>query len=300
MSRLGRYPWFAVAAAALVAFAAPPIGAQAQPEMSPPNVLVVYLGHPAAGKGMAAEKATVAIRNLFAEAKWPTHSLTVLGATGAARIVVHIGYNSFADWEKDAMAVDHSAKLAAPLERAENEWEAQMKDSQSLVLKYEPELSYRPNLPVKGIRYFTVELVHVRLAKMHDFAEAEKMSVAAHAKAKIDEHWAAYQVIAGAPEGEYVFFVPQATLADWDLEEQRHGKAYHEAFGGEENWKKFIGVIESSVKSVETELNVIDPEASYVSEDWVKADPEFWAPKHAAGPAARRGGRKPAKPAAKE
>jgi hypothetical protein len=295
MDKLARFLRLASVVVAAAAFAAPSLAAQAQPEMIPPKVLVVYLGHIAPGKAMAAEKATVAIRDLFARAKWPTYWLTVLGVTGAERIAVYVGYPSFADWEKDNAAVEHDAKFAAALHREGAEWSAQMKESETIALKYVPELSYHPNVPVKGARYFTIDVVHVRLDKGHEFTEAEKMRIAAHVKAGINEHWAAYEVVAGQPEGTYVFFSPQASLAEWDKAEELHGKAYREAFGGEDNWKKFIGTLEASVKGVEMNLSAIDPRASYVSEDWIKTDPEFWAPKHAAPAAARKMAKKPAK-----
>ncbi len=300
MPRLGKFLRIVVVAAFLAAVAAPPLGAQAQPQMAPPKVLVGYVGHVAPGKGIAARKAAAAIRELFAGAKWPTHWLTLESVTGPEQVSEWVGYKSFAAWENDETSIQRDPRLAAGLERVGNEWTAQMKDSATYVLKCVPELSYQPIVPVKGIHYFSVDVVHVRLGKQHHFAEAEKMSVAAHGKANINEHWAAYEVVAGAPEGLYVFFSPEASLADWDQAEENHGKAYRDAFGGEENWKKFIGLLEGSVKSVEMNMSVIDPAASYVPEDWVKADPEFWAPRHTAAPAVRKGAKKPAKPAGKE
>jgi len=296
MNKLARVLRLAAVAVVALAFAAPSLWAQMPAEMSPPKVLVVYFGHIAQGKEMAAEKATIGIRNLFAGAKWPTHSLTTTGVTGEDRLAVYLGYNSFADWEKDNNAIEHNAKLIAALERLGAEWSAAMKDSATYVLKYEPDLSYQPNVPVKGIRYFTIEVVHVGLGKGHDFEAAVKMSIAAHAKAKINEHWAAFEVVAGAPEGTYVYFTPTASLAEWDTVEEMHGKAYREAFGGEDNWKKFIEAIHGSIKDVEMNLSAIDPLASYVPEEWVKADPEFWAPKMPAMPAPAKAAKKPAKP----
>jgi hypothetical protein len=293
MKKLVRFLRFAALAVTVAVFAAPSLAAQMQPEMTPPKVLVVYLGHIAPGKAMAAERATIAIRDLFARAKWPTYSLAVQGVTGVERIAVYVGYPSFAAWEKDHAALEHDAKLIGELEREGAAWSASMKDTATIVLKYVPELSYQSNVPVKGVRYFTVDVVHVRFGEGHEFAEAEKMSVAAHAKAKIDEHWAAYEVVAGVPEGTYVFFSPQASLAEWDQAEEVHGKAYRDAFGSEDNWKKFIGTLKSSVKGVEMNLSAINPRASYVPEDWVKADPEFWAPRHMAP--MRKMEKKPAK-----
>jgi hypothetical protein len=62
---------------------------------------------------------------------------------------------------------------------------------------------------------------------------------------------------------------------------------------GEDGMKKLEELSAASIESSETNLFAFNPKMSYVSDDWVKADPDFWKPKPAAAPAAAP--KKPAK-----
>jgi uncharacterized protein involved in type VI secretion and phage assembly len=43
--------------------------------------------------------------------------------------------------------------------------------------------------------------------------------------------------------------------------------------------KKLSELTARTIESSETNLFVFNPRMSYVSEDWIKADPDFWKPK---------------------
>jgi len=43
--------------------------------------------------------------------------------------------------------------------------------------------------------------------------------------------------------------------------------------------KKLAELTAATVDSSESNLFIFNPRMSYVSEDWIKADPEFWKPK---------------------
>jgi hypothetical protein len=48
---------------------------------------------------------------------------------------------------------------------------------------------------------------------------------------------------------------------------------------GEDGLKKLDHLVAESVESTQHELFQIDPRMSYVPEEWIRADPEFWKPK---------------------
>jgi hypothetical protein len=52
--------------------------------------------------------------------------------------------------------------------------------------------------------------------------------------------------------------------------------------------KKLNELSAAAIESSQTNLFAFNPRMSYVSDDWVKADPEFWKPKAAPGPAASK------------
>ena len=49
--------------------------------------------------------------------------------------------------------------------------------------------------------------------------------------------------------------------------------------------KKLNEKFGASVDSSQEQLFAINPRMSYVSDEWIKADPDFWKPKAAAAPA---------------
>jgi hypothetical protein len=54
---------------------------------------------------------------------------------------------------------------------------------------------------------------------------------------------------------------------------------------GEEGGKKFSELIAAAIETSQHNLFVFSPSMSYVSDEWIKADPDFWKPKaHASAP----------------
>jgi hypothetical protein len=68
-----------------------------------------------------------------------------------------------------------------------------------------------------------------------------------------------------------------------------------EAAGGPDGWDKFDKALGEAVVSYRYELFSVNPKQSYVSDDWIRSDADFWRPKSPkAAPATAE-----AKPAAK-
>ena len=73
-------------------------------------------------------------------------------------------------------------------------------------------------------------------------------------------------------------------------------KKWVAALGGEEGLRKLDEKFGDAVESSHSELFTVNPKQSYVSDDWIKADPGFWRPKPAAMPAAKPAAMAPKKP----
>jgi hypothetical protein len=52
--------------------------------------------------------------------------------------------------------------------------------------------------------------------------------------------------------------------------------------------KKLNELSAAAIESSETNLFAFNPRMSYVSDDWLKADPAFWKPKTASTPSATK------------
>ena len=63
---------------------------------------------------------------------------------------------------------------------------------------------------------------------------------------------------------------------------------------GEDGMKKFSELEAATIESSQHNLFVFSPKMSYVSDEWIKADPDFWKPKASAPAAPKKMEEKPA------
>ena len=146
-----------------------------------------------------------------------------------------------------------------------------------------PDLS-RGEWDTAKMRYYAVTVMRLQPGYGRDFEQLRKVVSAAHEKAKVDERWAVYEVITGAPDDTYIFFSPLASLAEWDKYEAMHGKEYQEALG-EDARTRLREFNRVAVKSSETQLFSFSPKMSYLPKEMTDRDPDFWTPKPPAAPA---------------
>jgi hypothetical protein len=61
-----------------------------------------------------------------------------------------------------------------------------------------------------------------------------------------------------------------------------------------DDMKKFTELEAATIESSQHNLFVFSPKMSYVSDEWIKADPDFWKPKASAAAAPKKMEEKPA------
>jgi hypothetical protein len=279
----------------LSAVGMPGIAAAQDKPMShmPPKVLTVFREFTKPGKsGSPHEKTESAFVQANMEAKWPTHYLAVESLTGKPRALFLTGYESFAAWEKDQLATRKNTSLTSALDRA---WAADgelLSDTDSTALIFHEEYSLRPEVDIAHMRYFEISLYQVRHGHDKDWDDIVKMVTAAYQKIP-DAHWATYAVVYGSHDNTYVIFNPMKSAEEID-KGFAQGKQFTEAMG-EEGMKKLAELSAAAIESSQTNLFMFNPRMSYPTDDWIKADPEFWKPKAApAHAAAKKPAEKPA------
>ncbi len=266
--------------------------------MGPPKVLTIYREVIKPGKGQAHEKVESNWAKLLARANVGTHYIGATAMTGEPRALFFAGFDSFAAWEKAEQAFEKlDPAIKAEDAKLAEEDGALLSEARGVVAVLRPDLSYRAPVEIGKMRYFGIEVGHVRPGRGHDYEEITKMVISAHEKANVDEHWAAYEVIGGAPEGTYIYLAPVKSLAEWDAYEANHGKAFQEAMG-EEGSKKLREFARDGIKSTEINLFAFSSKMSYVSKETAAQDPGFWSSKPEAKPAAAK--KEGAKPAAEK
>jgi hypothetical protein len=252
----------------------------------PPNILVIGREYTKPGKaGAAHEKTESAFVQAMKKAKWPTHYLAVESLSGKSRALFLTGYDSFAEWEKDQQAGEKNAAFTADIARAWAGDGEMLSDTDGGIFQKREEYSLRPNVDIAHCRYFEIGRFVVRPGHDRDFDELVKMWVAAYGKIP-DAHWVTYQEIYGATNSVYIYFVQMKSAVEAD-QELAEGKDFEAAMGAE--GMKRMGELEAAaIEESQTNLFAFSPKMSYPRDEWVKADPDFWAPRTAGAPAAKK------------
>ncbi len=251
--------------------------AQEHGDMGPPKILTVTREWLKPYRnGASHEKTESAFVQAMAKAKFPTHYLAVDSVSGKPRSLFFTGYESFEAWEKDLHAVEKNTSLSAALDRAGVADGELLSGIDQGALMYRADQSMRADVDLPHMRYFEISRYHVRPGHGKDWDELTKL----YKKGceKIPEiHWATYQGLYGMEDGTYIIFnlLKSATEIDHSF---TMDKPFAEALG-EDGMKRLAELTAAAVDSSETNLFVINPRMSYASEEWIKADPDFWKPK---------------------
>ncbi len=264
----------------------------------PPKVLLIVRED--IKTGMMEDHAREAnnVVRIYAKAKSPYHRLAMVPVAGNENEVMYFwGFDTFAEMEKSNKDLDTMAttyKVDFDRNRHEGEdYHAAQRDSIAILRE---DLSYKPAPEIGRMRYMRVETIRVKPGHQREFEEGRRMIKAAHEKANMDENMAIFQMVGGAPAGTYLVVIPWNSLDG--LGTLPHGKAYQDALGDDRR-DKLDKISNDSITFDDVAVYAINPQLSYLSPEWVAADPNFWAlkPMPAAGntPATRKGGKVAAK-----
>ncbi len=266
--------------------------AAAQEMHHPPKVLLIEREFLKPGKGGSLhDKSESHFVADMAAAKWPTHYIALNSLSGKSRALYLVGYDSFAALENDTNATMKNATLSAALDK-DSQADGELLDgTDQFIFALDDDLSYRPDVDIAQARDFEVTSFHIKPGRGKEWHELVSLVIEAHKKAGTSAHWATYDLAYGGDD-EYVAFSADKSLAEVDTG-FAEDKQFRDALG-EDGLKKLRELEADAVASTDSELFAINPVQSYPMDQWVKAAPDFWKPKHSAAAA------KPvAKPAAK-
>jgi hypothetical protein len=235
--------------------------------------------------GAAHDKTESAFVAAFTKAKFPAYYIGLNSLSGKSRALYLTTYDSFAEWEKDNKIVEKSPVLAGDLERAGIADAENLDELDSGVYVRDEDLSYHPHADISHARYMEIEVFHVRPGHDREWREAVKMVEEAYDKAGTSAHWAMFEIAFGSERGTFISISADNSLAEID-NNFANGKKFADALG-DGGMKKLDELAAASFDTWHNELFTINPKQSYVSPDWIKADPDFWKPKSMAAPAAK-------------
>lgn len=265
--------------AAALAVCAPLAFAQsAAPNDGPPAVITIGHEMIKEGKGAAHTKVEQDFANAFRKNKFPFHYLGLNAESGPSEFVFLTAYSSFAAIE-EAGKLSEKAPLKNELELVEARDGELRSESRSMTAVYRKDLSYLPAnaLAVPKFRYMMIDNYRVRLGQNESFVAGAKVLLAGYQKANFPLSIICYQVVAGAPNGVYLFLLPMDSLKQMDGM-MANDKALAEAVGADALQR--INKGEGEVFQImESTLYSVSPEMSYLTKEEEDVDPGFWRPK---------------------
>jgi hypothetical protein len=246
-----------------------------------PKILQFTIEYTKPYKGGAAhDKTESAFIAAEQKAKFPVYYVAMNSQSGKSRALFMTHYDTFAEWEKDNKIVDNNPTLAAGLENAGLADGALLDEVDSVVYTYDEDLSFHPHSDLDKHRVYQFSIFHVRPGKQKEWREVVKMVKDAHEKAGTSAHWGMYEIAFGAPDGTFIAITGDPSMSAIDMG-YSEDKKFRDAIGGDEGMRKLDQLFGEAVESSHSELYTVNPKQSYVSDDWIKADPGFWKPKAA-------------------
>lgn len=253
--------------------------------VSAPKYLQVTVEYTKPGKGgMAHDKTESAFVQAMAKAKFPIQYVAFNSMSGKARAIYLAHFDSFDALQK-ANKLFETPASEAEFERLNVADGELLEDTKQLIFSYVPDLSYHSKPPNPHVRYLEARILHVHPGRVKEFEDLVKMWIAAADKAGSSDHWGAYRMEYGDQVGSYIFLTGDNSMADIDQSYAEEPK--FTAALTDENKKKMRELRAAAIDTDRFELYSVNPKQSYVSEEWIKADPEFWKPKAAAASAAK-------------
>ena len=229
------------------------------------------------GKGGAHRKAEQAYVAAFRKADYPIHYIALASEAGSNEVLFIESYPSFAAMD-DAHKLSEKAPLRADLDAADAQDGELRASSHSMTAVLRPDLSYLPEEPLGfgKTRYVLLATYHLHLGRTEDFQAGAKVILEGYKRAMLPNTVVAYEVVAGAPEGTFLFLEQMESLKDMDKEPEDQ-QALMNAVGSE-NFRRLMKGAGDVFESIDTALYSISPEMSYVSKATEDEDAEFWHP----------------------
>ena len=209
----------------------------------------------------------------YADARTAVNVLGMRAVSGLDEAWLMEMHDSFASIEE----VDRALASTRPVRNSNGSGypasDEVLASARSLIGLYRSGLSYRPDEATKNLpkaRYLLVSIYRIRPGNEAAFAEVVKLRRARSDSINLDRPEIAYEVVAGAMSGTYVFVAPIPTLKTLD---DGLARSPNYAEGVRDAVKKASAETDISQERM---LLRVEPGLSYVSDDFAAVDAEFW------------------------
>lgn len=211
----------------------------------------------------------------YKRAKIPVYWLESRSLTGATDSMSLNFFDSFADAETALHALGVATAAHPEFMPMQQQLLTYTSSVTNAIAVRRDNASYRPaSIDFSKARILRVVTIHVRQGHEEEFDEAIKDLSASYQKLNADAPWVTYQVNAGAPSTTFVIFLPMRSLKEMDDYIAR--TALLRDGEGETIYSRLQEIARNAYLSWDSELYVVSPAASHVSDDFAARDPGFW------------------------
>lgn len=244
---------------------------------APPEILNIVRQQLIPGKEADYANLLARIANEYSEKRIPVYWFGGQSFTGDSGAIYLNFFNSFAE----AQAVNdtlNSALAANPdlLPIQEQLLAFTSRVTNAVAVRREG-VSYRAgSIDFSKARILRVTTIHVRQGHEQEFEEAMKDLSAAYGRLNANAPWVTYQVNAGAPSTTFVIFMPMGSLKEMDdyIARSRGLRGAE----GETVYSRLQAIARDAYISWDSELYIVSPSTSHVSDDFAAGDSSFWRP----------------------
>ncbi|MDT8067462.1 MAG: hypothetical protein ROO76_04780 [Terriglobia bacterium] len=230
--------------------------------------------------------------------KSDSYWITASSLTGDLRQLTFVSfYNSMAAAEKDFADPAISAEVKRVNPNFWTETGAAELEPRGSVAVYREDLSFQPGkVPPPEVKWWRIKTIHVKPGYRTAFADLMKEEIELLNNAKVDEHFAVYEVIAGVPTTGQVYYIvtQMKSLGEMDADYSEQMKPFVTPVIREH----LEAVVQKIVTRVEDNLLMVRPDLSRAPQAFLAANPVFWTIKEPETVAAK--GKAKAKKPAKE
>ncbi|HET7294064.1 MAG TPA: hypothetical protein VFM88_16680 [Vicinamibacteria bacterium] len=267
---------------AFVSSCTPTVFAQGMPTTQP-KFLHIVREQVKIGRGADHSKWEAGWPAAYEKAKSPNTYIALVAVTGTPEAWYVSPYASQAAFGEAAARDDADAVLTAELERL-SRGDAEFLSGLSVMQAVaRPELSHGPFPDLAMMRFWEIWTFQAKPGHAEEFEAAVKAYAAGSKRSAPNSSWRAYQVVAGAPDGTYLFFSSVKSFGEFDRAKEE-GDATWMGLSYDERNAVQKAFADGAVTSWSNRFR-LDPVQSYVPMETRQKDPAFWMPKPAAKPA---------------
>jgi hypothetical protein len=255
----------------------------ANPAAAPPSLVLLLHQEIQPGKTKERQKLESSISRACDRLETPSDWIGLQSLSGAQEALFFDPFDSFEDLGKSKIEWRQFFAAHPDLAQMQEEIESLVVSDRTIIAARRDDLGYRgDSIDLSEARYMRVLDVRLFPGHENDFVEAIKILADAYAKIPAETPWVVYQVDVGVPTPAFLVFMPMPELkTNDDLLSWRANLIEAE---GEQASDALQKIAREAFASTETNLYVVSPELSHVSQEFAASDPDFWKHKTAPDP----------------